>query len=458
MAHNPSPEAISRDARWTIFLLSLVGMFNYIDRSILNTLGQMVKADLMLSDMQLGLLGGAAFAMFNGLMSIPIARLADRHNRVRIIGWALAFWSAMTAVCGLAQNFMQLCLARIAVGAGEAGGGAPSIALLSDHVPPHRRASAISLYALGVPLGILFGATASGWLAEQYGWRTAFVVVGAPGVVLALLVLFTLNEPREKPGNATPSEVPHFRQVLRRLLGWRSFRHMVLGAGLANFGITGLTQFLHAFFVRSHDLGYSDAATYFGLVAGVSSGLGFAFGGFVTDKLAKRSSRAYALLPGLCLAAATPMYLLGLSLSFGWAMLLIMTVAGTLVSTYFGPTLAVTQNLAEPRMRATATALFALVINLLGGALGGLFVGVLSDLFAGTALAPELIQACSENPTANACVSASKFGLHLALLANCFVFLWAAFHYILASRSLAADLAAAGTPSIHLAQTRKERQ
>lgn len=443
----PSKRAItSREALWTLVLLSLVGTFNYIDRSILNTLGQMVKTDLALSDLELGLLGGAAFALFNGLVSIPVARLADRHNRVRIVGIALAFWSAMTALCGAAQNFLQLCLARIAVGIGEAGGGPPSIALLSDHFPPHRRATAISLYALGIPLGILFGATASGWLAEQYGWRLAFVIVGLPGVVLALLVLLTVREPREAGSLHDDANPSGLRAVLRHLLRWRSFRHMLLGAGLANFGITGLTQFLHPFFVRSYEVGYSEAATLFGLVAGVSSGLGFAFGGVIADHFGGRNGRAYAFVPALGLLMAAPIYVAALSAPYGWPAIALLIVGGTFVSVYFGPTLAITQNLADPGMRATATALFAVTINLVGGALGGLFVGLLSDAFAGAA-AP----ACAGAASAAAdCLAASATGLRHALLVHSGVFIWAAVHFHIAGRTLAADLrASAADPLRH---------
>lgn len=436
----------TRYRAWVLTMLVTLYMFNFIDRSILNTVGQAVKQDLGLSDLQLGLLGGTAFALFNGGLAIPVARLADRFNRVAILSAAAAFWSAMTVVCGLTQTFWQLLLARMAVGAGEAGGSAPSQSLISDYFPPDRRALALSIYVLGVPIGILLGAVSSGWLSETLSWRAAFVVVGAPGVIVALIAWLTIREPPRgglDPAHVDTGGTPSLLTVVRRVARKPALLHMVWAGVIVNFSALGFLQFLHPYLVRQFAMDYTHAATLYGVINGLSSGVGFFLGGFLTDRLAGRDVRVYAWLPAAGMACAVPLYLLGL-LQTDWRLATaFLLLPGLFVSVYFGPTFAVAHNMVEPRMRASVTALAALFINVVGGAGGPAVVGFLSDRFASAAFAGDFAVLCAPGAESvgEACRVASAQGLRYALIAVTLLYLWAGLHYLVAARTLPRDLA-----------------
>ncbi|MEZ5557797.1 MAG: MFS transporter [Pseudomonadales bacterium] len=242
--------------RYVLGVLVAVYIFNFIDRQILAILAQSIKEDLALSDTQIGALSGIAFGIFYATLGIPIARLADRRSRVNVISVCLAIWSAMTALSGLAQNYWQLLIARIGVGIGEAGGSPPSHSLIADYFTPDARATALGVYALGIPVGILFGNLAGGWINEFFGWRNAFLVVGIPGVLLALTMKLTVREPpRGYSEGRRPdtTEVP-FREVIRTMWGFRSFRQLAFGAATQAFVGYGSIAWLPSFLIRAHDM------------------------------------------------------------------------------------------------------------------------------------------------------------------------------------------------------------
>jgi MFS transporter, Spinster family, sphingosine-1-phosphate transporter len=403
---------------WPILLLTLVYVLNFVDRQLVGILAQPIKAELGLSDRALGLLTGVAFALFYTSLGLPIARLAERRSRVGVIALSLAFWSAMTALCGLARSLPHLVLARLGVGLGEAGYAPAAQSLIADLVRPERRATALAIFSLGIPLGMLVGALAGGWIGQAFGWRMAFLVLGAPGLLLVLLLALTLREPRrgaldKEQGDAPP---PPFSTVLAML--WRApgFAHMAAGASIASFAGYGLTSFTVPFLMRRYALELSAAASLYGLLAGAAIGVGIAAGGWLSDGRpggggAGRVAAGGALVAGLifsaALTAADPW-------AFAWSAFLPLMGAHF----YFGPTYALTVNSVPPRARATAIAVLLMLMNAIGLGLGPLAVGALSDHFARPA-----------DPA---------YGLTTALRLDVLLYFWAAAHFLLAARALRA--------------------
>ena len=249
---------------YALGILTLVYTFNFVDRQLLSILQEAIKAELLLSDAQLGLLTGFAFAMFYVTAGVPIARYADRSNRRNIVAASVGLWSFMTAISGFVQNYTQLLLARIGVGIGEAGGSPPSHSIVSDIFPKEQRASALSFYSTGVNLGIMFGFLFGGWLNEYFGWRVAFLVVGVPGVILAGIVYTTVPEPIRgvlENKKASDNQVP-FRQVLSGLWQRKTFRHMALACGLNAFAGYGTVNWVASFFIRSHGMTTGELGTW----------------------------------------------------------------------------------------------------------------------------------------------------------------------------------------------------
>jgi predicted MFS family arabinose efflux permease len=400
---------------WPIALLTLVYVLNFIDRQLVGILAQPIKAELALSDKALGLLTGVAFALFYTTLGLPIARLAERRSRVGVIAISLALWSAMTALCGLARSFPLLVLARLGVGLGEAGYAPAAQSLIADLVRPERRATALSIFSLGIPIGMLIGAVAGGWLGQALGWRMAFLLLGAPGIVLAGVLALTLREPA-RGALDTPAgddRAPTLGTVARLL--WRApgFAHMAAGASIASFAGYGLTSFAVPLLMRRYGLPLAEAATGYGLIAGVSIGLGIAAGGWLSDGQprggAGRVAAAGALVAGLLFSAAlTATDARSLAL---WA---IMPLLGAHL--YFGPTYGLTVNSVPPRARATAIAVLLMLMNAIGLGLGPLTVGALSDHFAR-----------ADDPA---------YGLTTALRLDVLLYLWAAAHFLLAGRAL----------------------
>jgi MFS family permease len=384
-------------------LLLAAYTFNFIDRTIIATIGQAIKVDLKLTDTQLGLLGGLYFALLYTILGIPIARLAERFNRVTIISVSLVIWSGFTALCGAAASFGQLALYRFGVGVGEAGCSPPSHSLISDYYEPKKRASALSIYSFGIPLGTMFGAVAGGWLAQEFSWRVAFVIVGVPGLLLALIVKLVVKEPPRghseiverpleaegvvvepapKPAFSLATEFSELWAVTKILFGKWPVLHMVLGVTIASFGSYGSGAFVPPYFVRTYGLGLAQVGLIVGLIGGFSAGIGTLVGGFLTDWAGKKSVKWYALTPAIGLIVCTPIYITAYLQTSWQTTALILLIPGIFHYTYLAPTFGVVQNSVEPRRRATATALLFFFLNLIALGGGPVFTGWLIDHLA----------------------------------------------------------------------------
>src|SRR5262245_4369092 len=374
--------AVTPATSWYVLgVLFLVYVFNFIDRSILNILNQSIKNDLGLSDTQIGMMGGIAFAAFYCTLGIPIARLADTRNRRNIIAVCLTVWSAMTALCGLAQNFWHLLLARIGVAAGEAGGSPPAHSMISDLFASDRRATALGIYALGIPVGTMIGSFAGGWLTHAMDWRTAFIVVGLPGIRMAVVLRFTVKEPtRGESERAVQarSEAPPVSVVIKALWSRKSFRWMAIGGGLHALVGYGVGPFLPGLFERVHGLNPREIGTYIALL-GFAGILGTASGGYVADWLARRDVRWYVWLPGLATLISVPFATAAYVWPDPMVAFLILAVPAFFGSYYLGPTFSMAQGLVGLRMRALAASILLFILNLIGMGLGPLFVGGASD-------------------------------------------------------------------------------
>ena len=453
----PKPPYSRAYLAWVLTLLVVVYTSNFIDRTIVSVLQQPIKEELKLSDAQLGLLGGFAFAMFYAVLGVPIARLAEKHSRRAIITASLIIWSGMTALCGYAQGYASLFGCRVGVGIGEAGASPPAHSLIADYFPPDKRATALSIYSLGIPIGALLGSIIGGVIAQHYGWRSAFLVVGLPGIGLALLTRFTIEEPPRglSDRGVTALEPPPFMAVVRHLAARRSFPHVAAGASLAAFASYGIGGFSPPYFIRTFHLGLSEVGVVLGLLGGLSAAVGTLAGGLVTDRLAKRDIRWYVWTPAIGLTVAAPLIMLGYIVPSWPLAVAILAVPPVVQYTFLGPSFGIMHNMVGPRMRATATALLLLVINLIGLGLGPTLVGWASDQFAARTFDG------FANPTgsfatlcpggraiaggaadlAHQCAASSALGVRHAIVACAFIFFWAALHYLLAARRLRADLA-----------------
>ncbi len=428
--------------RWyALGLLFLVYVFNFVDRSILTLLAQPIKDEFQVSDTLIGLLSGPSFGLFYSILGIPIARLADRSVRRNVLVVCLSIWSAMTAVCGLVLNFWQLMAARIGVAVGEAGGSPPSHSMISDMFPQAQRGTALGIYALGIPVGSMFGALAGGWINVALSWRAAFLVVGLPGLLLAVLVRLTLrepprggSEPQPQPvrvtdaGAATATadvgaEMPTIAAVLRVLWSRRSFRFMALAAGFHGFVGYGVGAFIPAMFMRVHGMGSADVGTamFFQGFAGI---FGTFSAGFLADRLGRRDPRWYMWLPAIAAVASLPFSIAVYLWTDATQALWLYAIPNILGAYYLAPTFAMTQGLVGIRMRALAAAVLLFMLTIIGLCLGPFLVGVMSDYIA-------------SNSTLG--VDSLRYALCIATL----VMLAAAIANLLASRTLAADLASA---------------
>ena len=418
--------------------LLVVFTFNFVDRILLGVVQESIKHDLGVSDFQLGLLGGPAFAILYTLAGIPIARYAERGNRITIIAIGAAVWSVMTAACGFAQNFLQLVAARIGVGIGEAACTPPAHSVISDYFPASRRASALAIYSLGIPIGTMLAATGGGWLAANVDWRAAFWILGAPGIVVALILKLTVREPpRAGPATATPS----FGETLATLAAKPSFWHMAAGGALMAFVGYSTAQFMVSYIVRNYAMGVEQASYAFGAIAGFAVAIGTFSGGFFCDRLSHRHPRVYSWLPTIGVLLALPLYLLSFWQTSFWPAFAILMVAPIFHYLYLGPGFAVVQSIAPPRMRATATALLLLIINLIGYGLGPPIMGALSDYFANSELAPLglSVAACKADSAVAACAPALAHGLKYAMMSVVSILFWPALHFWLAGRTLVKD-------------------
>jgi MFS family permease len=423
----PAPEPATRwqpskGYRRTVGItLMLVYALNQLDRQIINILLQPIKQDFALTDTQAGLLAGLAFALFYTLLGVPLARWADRGNRVNIIALAVTVWSGMTALCGLASSFIQLLLARIGVGIGEAGCSPPSHSLLADYYPPSERSRGFAIFALGTPLGSSLGVLIGGIINHYYGWRVAFLAVGIPGLLMALVTWLVVVEPR-RPGVApllAPPTTP-VKAVVARVLRTRSFVHICLAVTIFclsaySIAVWGASFQMRAFGVNTAVLG--PATALMGFIAGLA---GISRGGWLGDELGARDPRWLVWIPAIALLAGVPFSLMSLYAPTWQLSLLGFIVPLASLYIYSGPVFGLIQTLMPANMRAMAVSIFLLLTNLIGMGAGPVFTGFVSDLF-------------SDHGGAE--------GLRIALCI-CLVFnVWGALHFWLASRSVQKDLA-----------------
>lgn len=408
-------EVIStRQKNYTLFVLVLVFTSSHVDRQIMGILGQPIKESLQISDTQLGLLTGIMFAVFYATLGMPMAMWADRRNRRNLISFSVFLWSGMTALCGAANTFTQLLLLRIGVGVGEAGSNPPSHSIIADLYPKEQRATAMAIFGTGINWGILIGFLVGGWINEFYGWRTAFVVVGLPGIFLALLVRFTLKEPPrgyadaagEKPPEVTP---PPFWSVAKFMITNPVLRNIVAAGTLIAFTGYASVIWVPIYLVRIHGMGTGEVGTYLALFIGVGGAIGIYLGGRLADFLSARRGEqwlpwvvAIASLLGLpflyfCFTAATQTGAL-------WAYAL----PAALGTVYVAPGFALIQNHMPTEMRSVAAAINLFIMNIVGLGLGPFSVGFFSDLFT-----PEF----------------GVDGLRYGLMTSLAVVVWGSLHY-----------------------------
>lgn len=380
--------------RYAMWLLLVIYTLNFLDRQIMNTLAEPIKHELGLSDSALGAMTGLLFALFYTVLGIPIARLAERKNRSLIISGSLAIWSGFTVLCGYAQTFAQLALARIGVGIGEAGCTPSAHSLITDYTPKEKRSSALAFYSLGTPIGSLLGTILGGLIADEWGWRTAFVVCGAPGILIALLSFFTLREPRTilAADLAAKQKGPTLRDAIQELWTKKTFWFVAFAASIKAFIGYGSAAFIVSFFLRNHAPEVAELAASMGLknlgtvtlLLGITGGIagiaGVLIGGWLSDKYGARDLRFNVAMPAFATIVSIPFYVVGLLVPSFFAAVLLLTVPTILNTLWYGPVYATVQGLVRPETRATASAIILFIINLIGLGLGPLGIGVISDL------------------------------------------------------------------------------
>ncbi len=366
---------------WVLVVLSLIGFFNYMDRFVISVLVEPIKASLGFSDSQMGLLTGFAFAAFYATFGLPLARLADSKSRIALLSVAMAAWSIMTAACGLAQNFVQMLLARIGVGVGEAGCVPASHSLLGDYYPPEKRAFALGVFQAGGGLGTMAGLVLGGLIAEAFGWRAAFMIVGLPGVLVAVLAWMTVREPprgRYDPG--TTHEPVSTRAAFKTLLGRRTFRQIVIAYSLGLIGVYGFAQWIPAFMMRSHEMTLGEVGIWVGLASGAGSFIGIGLGAILAPKVIERDRRWEVWWPGAAYGLCVPVYLLTFGVGDTTLALALAFVASLIAGSGIGPGMASVQTVAEPRLRATAIAFVMFMSAVIGQGGGPFLIGLMSDL------------------------------------------------------------------------------
>jgi predicted MFS family arabinose efflux permease len=417
------PETHSKGYLWyVVILLAVVNVFNFMDRTVISVLMPSIKLDLGLNDTQLGLLSGLAFALFYASLGIPIAALADRATRKHIISGALVIWSGMTAVCGLAQNFVHLFLARMGVGVGEAGCLPPSHSMLGDYFPPARRSSALAIHTAGSTVGIMAGLMIGGYLVSTFGWRETFLLMGLPGILLAVVVTFTLREPgRGRYDRKTAAGSGEPRTLLELIRTRKSYLHLVMVFAGGAFVAFGLQQWLPSFYVRSYGMQIGEVGLVYGAISGIASTIGALGGGYIGDALLKRGAKAVLVYGAICyfLAFAFKIALLvstsaPMSLTFNF-------LTSVFALAVHGPTFALIQAVTPSHLRARAIAVLTLGTSLIGTGAGPLFIGFISDTYSGAHGAESL---------------------RYALIWCSAISIWPIFHLLVSRRHIERDMAA----------------
>lgn len=477
--------------RLVLALLVTAYTFNFIDRTIIASIGQAIKVDLKITDTQLGLLGGLYFALLYTFLGIPLARFAERFSRVNIISGAIVIWSAFTALCGTAGSFATLAFYRFGVGVGEAGLSPPAHSLISDYYEPKKRASALSVYSFGIPLGSMIGAVMGGYLAQNFSWRVAFFLVGIPGVLIAIAIKLLIKEPPrghsepdphptlaedvtpDEPAKPAPTLAQEFKEmgaVIKTLFGVWPVLNVVLGVTLVSFAGYGGGQFVQPYFIRAFHLSYAQVGLMVGLIGGVSQGVGTIAGGFLTDRLSKFGTRWQALVPAIGITLAFPFVVGIYTASTPTIAAYFLLLPGLFSYTYLGPSFGIVQNMVPTHRRATATAVLFFFLNLiaLGGgppitglvidhlaayhfahpdqpgmwaAVQGMFGSHVADFQSACpgGMAPKTADAAAKAACSGSLVLATRQGVILAYAVS----LWGALHYLLASFGLKTAMAKA---------------
>lgn len=411
---------------WTVLIvLTLANVLSFVDRKIPFILIEGIKTDLNISDTQVGLLGGLIFTAVYATMTLPLAKLSDRYSRKLIVTLAVLFWSATTALGGLAQNFFQLAATRVGLAVAEAGCTPPAHSIIADYFAPRRRALAIGIFMAGGPLGVMAGLAIGGWLADVLSWRYALILVGGAGVLLALVIFLVVQEPIRGAADASKSQHPSAEpspgmwSTLANLLTLPSFRNLAFGAGLFAIGSTAISGFTPAYLIRSYHYSTAEAGLAIGLIAGLAGGLGSFLGGWLNSRLAPRDERWSVWIPSIGLSLALPLLLAAFSVRSSALCLFLLILPHMMALLYLGPSFALAQRLVSLRSRAMASAVLMLFIQGIGGSIGPVLAGALSDF-----LRP-------------------RFGvesLRMALFITSCSYGWAALHFALASRTLRRDL------------------
>lgn len=392
MASFAAPLAAARPARgaWAVLaVLCFVYVLNFLDRQLLSILAKPIQDELGVTDGQLGRIGGLYFALFYCILAIPVGWLADRTNRVKVLAFACALWSAATVACGMAANYPQLVLARMTVGIGEAGGVPPSYAIISDYFPPGQRGTALGLYNLGPPIGQALGVAFGASIAAAYSWRDAFVSIGIVGIVTAVIVYLFVREPARGRLDAAPAgqaaagpaEPARFWATCRLFFSRPVLALMALASGITQIVTYATMNFATLFLMREKGMTLSEVAIWYALLVGLGIGGGIYLSGRLVDRLAPRSKRAYAYIPAVGLAIALPFFV-----GFVWAPtwpLALAFLAVPMCCNYFylSPAVALVQAEVRPNQRVLSGALLLLVMNLIGLGLGPTYLGAMSDWF-----------------------------------------------------------------------------
>lgn len=411
-----------RQRNYTLGVLVLVFTSSHIDRQIVAILGQPIKEALSISDTQLGLLTGVMFALFYATLGMPMAMWADRRNRRNLIAFSIAVWSGMTALCGLAQNYGQLLLARIGVGVGEAGSNPPSHSIIADLYGPTERATALAIFGTGVNAGIMLGFLIGGWVNEWLGWRWAFIIAGLPGLAIAVLVRLTIKEPprgysernvnadRGEPSAAANDSVaPPFWTVARTLASSAILRNTVIAGTLVSFFGYALVLWVPVYLVRVHEMGTGEVGTILALLIGLGGAVGTFFGGVMADRLSTRHPGWRAWVVVVAYVIALPLATLAFLAESVYATIALYVLPAMLAGAYIGPGFAIVQSHVPLRMRSVAAAINLFILNIIGLGLGPFSVGLISDLTA---------------------ASAGPDSLRYGLLAMIPVGLWGTLHYL----------------------------
>jgi MFS family permease len=376
--------ALPRSPNLVLVFLLLAYILNFLDRQLLSILAAPIKADLDLSDTEFGAIAGLAFALMYSFAGVPLSYLADRTSRSKVIAGSLFVWSGFTALCGAAQGYWSLFLFRLGVGFGEAGGVAPSYALISDYFPPEKRGRALGIYSLGVPIGLGSGVLAGAYIATYIDWRAAFFIMGGLGIILVPIFLWAVRDPAKTAQQSAAPKVG-LGEVFAVVSRKPSFWLMAFAASLSSVVGYGLANWIPSVLIRSYGMTLIQAGQFMGSLLLIGGVLGVFAGGVLADRLGHgKSKRWYALLPALAWIITVPCYLFGLYTDNLWLAFVPLLFGNALNILWLGPVVTAIQNLVEPRMRATASSMFLLINNLIGLGVGPLLIGAVSDSLRST--------------------------------------------------------------------------